>query len=243
MRAHVGFLAAILAVAAGVVLPGWRASTESRDLTRPMVAEVAAPASAGAPRTSPGALDVDPAWIRRTAAATGIPEPAVRAYGRAALTAPAQCRLGWTTLAGIGWIESHHGTLGGSELGSDAVPVPPIVGPALDGSPGVRAIPATAEGTALHGDTRWERAVGPLQFLPSTWAQWSRDGDGDGRADPRDLDDAAAAAAAYLCEGARDLSTGAGWSAAVWSYNASAAYVRDVHGSASTYAARMTTSP
>ena len=71
----------------------------------------------------------------------------------------------------------------------------------------------------LHGDPEWDHAVGPLQFLPSTWETWGRDGDGDGTADPQDLDDAAAAAAAYLCGAGQDLTTGPGWSAAVYAYN------------------------
>ncbi len=94
----------------------------------------------------------------------------------------------------------------------------------------VAAIPDAAGG--------WARALGPLQFIPSTWRQWAADGDGDGRADPQDLDDAALAAAHYLCASGGDLSTGAGWSAAIYSYNHSAAYVRSVYAAAQAYAAR-----
>jgi cell wall-associated NlpC family hydrolase len=42
-------------------------------------------------------------------------------------------------------------------------------------------------------------AVGPMQFLPSTWHTYGVDGDGDGRADPRNPADAIPAAADYLC--------------------------------------------
>jgi soluble lytic murein transglycosylase-like protein len=41
-------------------------------------------------------------------------------------------------------------------------------------------------------------AVGFMQFLPSTWERWGRDGDGDRRRDPRDPADAIFSAARYL---------------------------------------------
>lgn len=187
-----------------------------------------------APRASPG-------WVAETAAATAIPEPAVRAYADAALAsgvADPGCGLGWTTLAALGLIESAHGSHGGSTLGADGRPFPPVIGPALDGV-GVAAIPATAEGTLLHGDALWEHAVGPMQMLPSTWQRWAADGDDDGAADPHDLDDAALGAAGYLCAGDRDLRTGEGWWAAVFSYNHSDDYVRDVLAVADGYAADL----
>jgi membrane-bound lytic murein transglycosylase B len=194
----------------------------------------AAPASVPAP----AGVAVDAAWTRRTAVAAGIPEVAVAAYARATLTAPSSCGLGWTTLAGIGWIESQHGTLDGRTLGPDGRPSSPILGPALDGAGPVAAIRANADGVLLHGDREWDHAVGPLQFLPSTWDTWARDGDGDGTADPQDIDDAAAAAAAYLCGTGQDLTSGPGWSAAVYAYNHSSTYVSAVYLAASTYAQR-----
>jgi membrane-bound lytic murein transglycosylase B len=153
------------------------------------------------------------------------------------LTDPVGCHLGWTTLAGIGWVESEQGTVGGRYLQSDGRPSSAIVGPALDGD-GVAAIEADPAATALHGDARWDHAVGPLQFLPSTWQQWGRDGDGDGLADPQDIADAAVTATAYLCSTGQDLTTGPGWSAAIFAYNHSDAYVQSVYSAASTYAER-----
>ena len=94
-----------------------------------------------------------------------------------------------------------------------------------------------APSTAVGGDPVWDHAVGPMQFLPSTWATWGTDGDADGSADPQDLDDAAASAAAYLCASGASL-TGPEWSAAVLSYNHDAGYVRLVHAAADTYADR-----
>lgn len=189
----------------------------------------------------PEAPRAAPAWVDATASATGIPAPAVRAYGDATLALAAAdpaCHLGWTTLAAIGNIESGHGTHGGSQLAADGRAVPAILGPALDGD-GFAAIRATPRSTALHGDPTWDHAVGPLQFIPSTWWRWGADGDGDGTADPQDVDDAALAAALYLCAGSRDLATPDGWAAAVRSYNHSDAYVASVLRSADAYAARL----
>ena len=100
------------------------------------------------------------------------------------------------------------------------------------------AIPATPESSAWHGDPEWDHAVGPMQFIPDTWSRWAADGDDDGLADPHDLDDAALAAARYLCAGGHDLTTGEGWTAAVLSYNHAGSYVDAVRDAATEYAAR-----
>jgi membrane-bound lytic murein transglycosylase B len=187
---------------------------------------------------------VDQAWLTRTAAAAGIPVPALRAYADAELVLRQEqpaCRLGWNTLAGIGWVESQHGTVGGRTLAADGRPSSPILGPALDGAGGFAAIPSTPSSAAWHGDRRWEHAVGPLQFLASTWSRWGADGDGDGKADPNDLDDAALAAGRYLCADGHVLTTDSGWKAAVHSYNHDDGYVADVAAAANTYAARAGT--
>jgi hypothetical protein len=202
----------------------------------PVEVQVAPVAAAVAP-TSPSGPTVDAGWVRRTAAAAGISERAVAAYGAATLGLDDDCHLGWTTLAGIGWVESHHGTTGDRTLGADGRPSTPILGPALDGH-GFAAIPATPESTALHGNPDWDHAMGPMQFIPSTWATWGRDGDGDGTADPQDIDDAAAAAAAYLCGTGYDVTSGEGWSQAVFAYNHSAEYVNAVYAAAAAYGER-----
>jgi membrane-bound lytic murein transglycosylase B len=183
----------------------------------------------------------DPAWVARTAGVAGLPVPAMRAYADAELLLDAQqptCHLRWNTLAGIGWIESRHGTVGGRTLGGDGRPSSPILGPALDGTDGNAAIRTTPGSASWHDDHVWEHAVGPLQFLSSTWNRWGADGDGDGVADPRDLDDAALAAGRYLCADGHDLATDAGWNAAVHSYNHDLDYVLAVAAAANTYAAR-----
>jgi hypothetical protein len=185
-----------------------------------------------------GPQQVDPQWVADTAAPAGIPAPAVRAYANSQLNEPTGCDVGWTTLAGIGWVESQHGTIGGRTLGDDGHSSTPILGPALDGHGKFAAIPATPETSAWHGDPQWDHAVGPLQFIPSTWETWGADGDGDGVADPTDIDDAAYAAVRYLCADGHDLTTGAGWADAVFSYNHAQSYVDSVYAAAKAYADR-----
>jgi hypothetical protein len=208
----------------------------------PRSAYVAAPTPATRLAEQPGGAPaaptrVDPRWAASTAARTGVPRAAVRAYADAQLAEPDGCDVGWTTLAGIGWVESHHGTIGGRTLRADGRSSAPVLGPALDGRR-FAAIPATPRSTAWHGDPTWDHAVGPLQFIPSTWATWGSDGDGDGSTDPNDLDDAAHAAARYLCADGHDLTTASGWAEAVLSYNHAQAYVDAVYAAATAYAAR-----
>ena len=129
-------------------------------------------------------------------ASSGIPSRAVQAY-QAAATA-ADCGIPWTRVAAIGRVESNHGQFAGATLLSDGRSDPPIVGIPLDGRPGVAEIKDT-DGGKWDGDTTYDRAVGPMQFIPSSWATFGVDGDRDGKADPFDIDDAAASAAKYLC--------------------------------------------
>ncbi|MGM1063528.1 lytic murein transglycosylase [Saccharothrix sp. Mg75] len=183
------------------------------------------------------------AWASSLSDKIDVPARALRAYAVADLLMRAQdpsCRVSWATLAGIGRIESHHGTIGGLKLGEDGRPSEPIIGIPLDGSPGLKAI-ADSDGGALDGDTRWDRAVGPMQFIPTTWARYAVRANGDGaRPDPQDIDDAALAAARYLCSGGRDLGTGSGWWAAVLDYNNSTEYGQNVFSGAEAYARAST---
>lgn len=190
----------------------------------------------------PAADDVMAGWAGRLANTVGIPRRALQAYGVADLVLRAElpgCRVNWATLAGIGRIESDHGRFGGAELGVDGRPSTPIIGVALDGSPGLATITDTDAGR-LDGDADHDRAVGPMQFIPGTWSRWGADGDGDGRADPQDIDDAAVAAGRYLCAGGRDLGTAGGWWEGVLSYNRSVVYGQKVFGVADAYARRST---
>ncbi|MFF2318293.1 lytic transglycosylase domain-containing protein [Arthrobacter sp. NPDC058097] len=177
-------------------------------------------------------------WIASTAARTGIPSRALQAYAAAASAANASqpaCTIGWNTLAAIGLIESGHGTHGGGSVMENGASSRLIIGPQLNGD-GYAPIPDT-DGGALDGDTRWDHAVGPMQFIPSTWRTAGRDGNGDGIADPTNIDDAALSAAIYLCSAGRNLSTGQDWTDAIMSYNHSADYVAAVRQQANAYAA------
>ncbi|MGO2749689.1 MAG: lytic transglycosylase domain-containing protein [Pseudoclavibacter sp.] len=179
-----------------------------------------------------------PTWVQATSESTGIPVRALSAYAGAAIrvseTRP-ECGIGWNTLAGIGAVESKHGTYGGSQVLDSGQVEPPIIGVPLDGSAGFLAIPDT-DGGALDGDTQWDRAVGPMQFIPETWAKYGQDANFDGVADPHHIDDAVQTAAAYLCERGGDLTTDDGWNAAVSAYNLPAEYAREVAGYADLYA-------
>ena len=184
----------------------------------------------GEPDAVPITELVDPEWTERTAEQNRIPHRAMEAYAGAAaytqLTDP-DCQLGWNTLAGIGQVESVHGAFGGSTVGEDGVVDPPIIGVALDGSEGVMEIPDT-DGGELDGDDEWDRAVGPMQFIPTTWQRYGQDGNLSGEADIHQYDDAALAAAIYLCDSGDDLTDDRGWNEAVAAYNQSVEYAHDV---------------
>jgi membrane-bound lytic murein transglycosylase B len=195
--------------------------------TAPIPTAPLLPAAPVAPPRSIAAR-IDPIWLDRIAAATGIPRRTLAAYAGASLalaTEKPQCHLGWNTLAAIGHIESDDGRHGGAVVSDNGYPSVPIIGPRLDG--GAFAGIHDSDGGVWDGDTVWDHAVGPFQFIPQTWRTWGADGNGDGRADPNQVDDAALTAARYLCH-AGDLSTVDGWRRAVRSYNHSDQYVDDV---------------
>lgn len=182
-------------------------------------------------------------WAQGISSQTGISEDALRAYGNAYVRAAEEfpeCHLEWNTLAGIGQVETRHGTYSGNwlkpaRIDPDGVVRPTIIGPALDGT-GAFAEVLDTDGGELDGDTQYDRAVGPMQFIPETWHAFAVDASGDGVADPNNIDDATATAARMLCSGGRDLATPEGWAAAVRSYNQSEQYLRDVRDAAANYA-------
>jgi Transglycosylase SLT domain len=168
---------------------------------------------------------------------SGIPEVALQAYQRAAailaINEPA-CRLPWQLVAAIGRVESDHGRFGGAMLLSDGYGTRPIRGIPLDGRPGVALIRDT-DGGKLDGDPRFDRAVGPMQFIPSTWAGYGVDANADGKKDPNNIFDAALAAADYLCAAGGDMTNPAQEAAAVRRYNNADDYVRVVLALAESY--------
>ena len=216
-----GWLVAAVLLLVGVVLVGL-VSIDRGDRRNPDGdGLVAADVDRNTPVPQPPALGADTdleSWAGGVAGRSGVPARALRAYGAAELAqraATPDCRLSWATLAGIGRVESDHGRLGRSDLDVDGVARPRIVGVPLDGSSGVREVLDT-DGGALDGDPTYDRAIGPMQFLPTTWARYGADGNGDGVRDPHQVDDAARAAARYLCAGDRDTASGQGWWDGCW---------------------------
>ncbi|QPP11030.1 lytic transglycosylase [Streptomyces bathyalis] len=158
---------------------------------------------------------------------SGIPASLLAAYKKAVSSINASdpaCGLRWELLAAIGKVES--GQARGGAVDKDGTTLRPILGPVLNGS-GFARIHDTDRGR-LDGDRRFDRAVGPMQFIPSTWSRWGTDGNGDGNRDPGNVHDAALAAAGYLCAGERDLTSKAGLHRSILSYNNSQDYLRTV---------------
>ena len=175
-----------------------------------------------------------PPMIVNAPGALGIPMVALAAYRNAeakmAAAAPG-CGVSWNLLAGIGRIESGHA--GGGAVDARGTAVYPIYGPALDGTlPGNEVIIQSSVGNQVT----YARAMGPMQFLPGTWARYAADGDGDGVADPQNLFDSTLAAARYLCSGGLNLRDPAGVMGAILRYNNSMAYAQNVLGWAAAYA-------
>ncbi|WP_374727498.1 lytic murein transglycosylase [Haloactinomyces albus] len=169
-------------------------------------------------------------WAASMSEELDIPRPALEAYGYAAsaleVTRP-KCGLSWSVLAGVAAVESRHGRHGGAELDRTGRTSEPIRGLPLDGRDGVMLIRDTDNGK-LDGDLVFDRAVGPFQFIPTTWKEWGTDADGDGVADPDDIDDAAMAAGHYLCASGGDLRDADRFWEALLDYNASRSYGQDV---------------
>ncbi|MEF3112303.1 lytic transglycosylase domain-containing protein, partial [Streptomyces chrestomyceticus] len=166
--------------------------------------------------------------------AAGIPATALAAYRKAEGVlrgSQPSCRLPWELVAGIGRVESVHAS--GYGLRGDGSTVRPIRGPRLDGVE--FALIRDTDGGRWDGDAVFDRAVGPMQFIPSTWGSWGADGNGDGVKDPNNMFDAALGTARYLCAGDRDLSRSADLDRAVLSYNNSRAYVNAVRKWMDTY--------
>jgi len=217
---------------AGLATTGSGASASSEqqtlpDGTRVPAQAVRAPASLTPPRALGPGVAGHVHDVLATASASGIPAVALVAYQRAATVIDAadrSCHLPWQLVGAIGRVESDHGRVNGNVLTAKGVARPGIFGPALDGRHGTTLIKDTDAGQ-YDGDARYDRAVGPMQFIPSTWAIVGVDADNDGQRNPQDVYDAALASAVYLCSGQDDLSTDAGQRSAVFRYNHSQKYV------------------
>ncbi len=175
-----------------------------------------------------------PPMIVNAPGALGIPSVALVAYRSAeqkmAVAAPG-CGVSWNLLAGIGRIESGHA--GGGAVDARGTAIVPIYGPALDGTlPGNEVIMQSS----VSNRATYARAMGPMQFLPGTWARYASDGKGDGTADPQNLFDSTLAAARYLCSGGLNLRDPAQVMSAILRYNNSMSYAQNVLGWAAAYA-------
>ena len=161
---------------------------------------------------SQGQPGIVPVPLAPRATAGPIPLLAWQAYHRAA--AGSGCKLPWYVLAGIGKIESNHGRYGGAQFDVTGTVHPSIFGP----------------------PTAYGRAMGPMQFIPPTWASYATDGNNDDVTNPQNIFDATKAAAHYLCNaGGPDLSGLAAQRRAVFAYNHLDSYVADVLAFAAAY--------
>ncbi|WLP91475.1 lytic transglycosylase domain-containing protein [Gordonia sp. NB41Y] len=167
----------------------------------------------------------------------GIPGVVLQAYklaaNRVAAESPA-CKLPWFLLAGIGRIESNHASNG--SVDQFGTTINPIAGPVLDGSLAGNEVIRDTDGGAVDGDPNHDRAMGPMQFIPSTWKAWGTDANGDGKADPNNIFDATYSSGRYLCAGVSDIMSDDHKVSAVMRYNHSLEYARNVLSWAAAYA-------
>ncbi|MFF8988631.1 lytic transglycosylase domain-containing protein [Streptomyces sp. NPDC014983] len=251
MAAHFGRRlrkgAATTAVAAAAVAalsasqaPGATGEDHGRQTTAGASAPLPDPTGGGATGDSPYYTDLPPlnspapspspsagTPVAQGAAEAGIPATVLDAYKKAEAELRASkpgCNLPWQLLAAIGKVES--GQARGGEVDAGGTTLRPILGPVLDGN-GFALIKDTDHG-AYDGNAQYDQAVGPMQFIPSTWAWAGRDGNGDGKKDPNNIYDAALAAGHYLCRGDRDLSREADLHSAILGYNDSQDYLNTV---------------
>ncbi|GAA2396820.1 hypothetical protein GCM10010432_65110 [Catellatospora methionotrophica] len=212
-------------------------TAEAPPTTAPSPSAEPTPPATASPTPAARPAAVFHRWAEATSPKVDVPVTALEAYAYAewvvTSTRPS-CKLRWTTLAAIGKIESDHGRAKGAKLGDDAKSMPPIVGPALDGTKNTKKINDTDAGT-LDFDKKWDHAVGPMQFIPATWLTYAVDADNDQLVDPHDLDDAALAAAYYLCAPGKDLTVVANWKSVVLSYNNVGVYLQKVFDTAQAY--------
>jgi hypothetical protein len=250
-RRHRALLVAAVVIGSAGLVSGIGASTGDGGLqeadaetstARPAVSDLSRGAPSGAitlpplPVSVPQPQPATPAVITGLAE-NGIPNVALNAYRVAAARMTASkpgCGIDWSLLAAIGRVESNHGRFGGAQLNPDGTSTPEIRGPALNGVD--FAYIADTDDGAFDHDPTYDRAVGPMQFIPTTWRSYAVDADGNGTTSPFDIDDAALGAASYLCTAGGDLRTEAGQRRAVFAYNHSDEYVAQVLALARSYA-------
>lgn len=164
------------------------------------------------------------------AALAEIPPSLLPVYQRSAQTCSG---LPWQVLAAIGYFESRHAA-GRADPNTGNVN-PPIIGAPLDGKDGRARIP---DPTSSDG---WMHALGPMQFLPTTWRTWERLAPGrptGALPSPQNAWDAIYTAAAYLCRGSGRLTD---LRASIDSYAGSPDYYPRVMAKAAEYGVGQTT--
>ncbi|MDT0610787.1 lytic transglycosylase domain-containing protein [Streptomyces lancefieldiae] len=179
------------------------------------------------PLNSPSPAPTIGTPVTQGPAEAGIPATVLDAYKKAESAlrqSKPGCNLPWQLLAAIGKVES--GQARGGRVDANGTTIGRIIGPQLDGN-GFALIKDTDNGV-YDGNSTYDNAVGPMQFIPSTWAWAGRDGNGDGKEDPNNVYDAALAAGNYLCRFDWDLSTDADLRKAILSYNNSSDYLATV---------------
>lgn len=198
-----------------------RAAADHERFTRQLVPDAKAIADARLTGTVPG---LDFSFV------------ALDAYYKAAKRMQVEeptCGIRWQLVAAVSRTEGNHGTFGGATLDAEGNVSKPIIGIALDGSNGT-AVVADSDGGKYDTDASQDRAVGPMQFIPSTWAKFARDGNGDGEIDPQNIYDSAVAAAELLCYFDPGVTSDDGMLAALRHYNNDGEYgalvVRRTHG-------------
>jgi hypothetical protein len=185
-------------------------------------------ATGGSPTGELAVLGTNPGWARLAPSSApgpgAIPGAVFAGYLHAetvlAMTAP-RCHLEWPVVAAVGYAVSGHAR--GGQVDSGGRTVARLVGPRLTGSFGLLTIPDTDRGR-WDGDMSWDRAVGPMQIVPSIWRRYSE----PDRADPDSVGDSAVTAGRYLCAGGADLSQPAELRAAIARYCASELFVASV---------------
>ncbi len=97
------------------------------------------------------------------------------------------------------------------------------------------ALIADSDGGRLDGDPVYDRAVGPMQFIPQTWNQYDVDANLDDESDPNNIYDASLASARYLCTAAGSMATAEGQARAFFAYNHDLEYSENVAAAAARY--------
>lgn len=231
-------------------LPGVDPEAAPELVAAPQAVDIAEVAHAEA-RQSPSAdpvvktvaLPDDRASADLPAGPLGIPGIAVAAYQSAeeqlAVENP-HCGMSWSLLAGIGRVESTHAY---GKADADGNPIKAVYGPVLDGSLYGNNVIYDSDSGELDGLGGYDRAIGPMQFLPETWHRYAADGNGDGVADPQNLFDAALTAGRYLCDGGLNMRDLSQQSKAILRYNNSMAYVANVMAWSGSYSSGLAPKP